>query len=410
MAFPATVYVAASNSSGIEDGSEINPFNTITEGMNMAVEGDGVLVSPGIYYGMIELKHNVQLISSDGPALTIIDAMGENYAAQYPYHISPTMYIEGFTLRNGIYALINASNRDSFWNSSRLEVHNSIFQNPDGETTQGISIYPGAAVTVTRSLFTDLPRGIYSIWCPRTTLKNITLDDVSSAFMMYQTSLSLDNVTVTNADFIIELWGSRGSGYVLGSNNNFFTYTDFSKPSWAGQYPVLNLLNSLEVDPVFVDTISDDYRLSSGSPLIDAGIDVGFPYMGSAPDIGAYEFDDISIPELIANLAESYQEVPLSAYKNVGENRRNALQNKFIAVLNMLDKIDDSMPSEEVVAILGEARNKIVKDIWAKSDGHFGGNPKNDWITTLEEQTRVQEKVTELLQVIDDELALLGVI
>ncbi len=98
--------------------------------------------------------------------------------------------------------------------------------------------------------------------------------------MMYQTSLSLENVTVTNTDYTIELWGSRGHGYILGSNNNFFAYTDFSKPSWAGQYPVLDLLNSLEVDPVFVDTISDDYRLSSGSPLIDAGIDDELALLG----------------------------------------------------------------------------------------------------------------------------------
>ncbi|MBH8570009.1 T9SS type A sorting domain-containing protein [Microvirga sp. STS02] len=31
-------------------------------------------------------------------------------------------------------------------------------------------------------------------------------------------------------------------------------------------------------------------RLASGSDLIDAGIDVGFPYSGAAPDLGAYEF------------------------------------------------------------------------------------------------------------------------
>jgi hypothetical protein len=34
----------------------------------------------------------------------------------------------------------------------------------------------------------------------------------------------------------------------------------------------------------------DFLRLAAGSPLIDAGIDVGLPYIGQAPDLGAYEF------------------------------------------------------------------------------------------------------------------------
>ena len=35
-----------------------------------------------------------------------------------------------------------------------------------------------------------------------------------------------------------------------------------------------------------------DYaRLNSGSDLIDAGIDVGFHYAGSAPDLGSFETD-----------------------------------------------------------------------------------------------------------------------
>ena len=32
-------------------------------------------------------------------------------------------------------------------------------------------------------------------------------------------------------------------------------------------------------------------RLVSGSDLIDKGLDVGLPFNGSAPDLGAYEFN-----------------------------------------------------------------------------------------------------------------------
>jgi hypothetical protein len=42
------------------------------------------------------------------------------------------------------------------------------------------------------------------------------------------------------------------------------------------------------LDPLFADTV--DYCLSALSPCIDAGLDVGFPFFGNAPDIGWWEF------------------------------------------------------------------------------------------------------------------------
>lgn len=42
-------------------------------------------------------------------------------------------------------------------------------------------------------------------------------------------------------------------------------------------------------DPLFVNPGADDFRLQAGSPAIDAGVDVGLPFLGPAPDIGAFE-------------------------------------------------------------------------------------------------------------------------
>ena len=35
--------------------------------------------------------------------------------------------------------------------------------------------------------------------------------------------------------------------------------------------------------------VTDLFRLAAGSKLINAGMNVGLPYLGSAPDLGAFE-------------------------------------------------------------------------------------------------------------------------
>lgn len=47
--------------------------------------------------------------------------------------------------------------------------------------------------------------------------------------------------------------------------------------------------HGLSVDPAFVNPAARDYRLGSGSRLIDAGAAIGFSYNGAAPDIGRFE-------------------------------------------------------------------------------------------------------------------------
>jgi len=46
----------------------------------------------------------------------------------------------------------------------------------------------------------------------------------------------------------------------------------------------------LHADPIFVNSAAGDYRLQAGSVLIDAGEDLGLPFTGDAPDIGAIEY------------------------------------------------------------------------------------------------------------------------
>ena len=46
-----------------------------------------------------------------------------------------------------------------------------------------------------------------------------------------------------------------------------------------------------EAHTIFADPrLNADHTLQRGSPAIAAGIDVGYPYLGSAPDLGALEY------------------------------------------------------------------------------------------------------------------------
>jgi hypothetical protein len=91
---------------------------------------------------------------------------------------------------------------------------------------------------------------------------------------------------VTGWDVDYNLWrrsaGTEASTHFhyMGSNYNFADW----KTQTGGD------ANSAYGDASFVDADNDNYHITSDSPAVDAGTDVGLPYAGSAPDIGAHEY------------------------------------------------------------------------------------------------------------------------
>lgn len=53
--------------------------------------------------------------------------------------------------------------------------------------------------------------------------------------------------------------------------------------------------------PGFENAGIRDYHLTSGSPAINSGIDVGLPYNGTAPDMGAFEYEGTSVANMVLN-------------------------------------------------------------------------------------------------------------
>lgn len=68
---------------------------------------------------------------------------------------------------------------------------------------------------------------------------------------------------------------------LVGSRGELYTSADINGGAFQ--------LSNISVDPEFVDMMAADWRLRPESPMIDAGTDVGKPFCGIAPDMGAIE-------------------------------------------------------------------------------------------------------------------------
>ncbi len=58
--------------------------------------------------------------------------------------------------------------------------------------------------------------------------------------------------------------------------------------------------NNIDVNPLFVDATNGDYHLQETSTCIDAGTDIGLPYIGTAPDMGCFEYGWVDAPYAIS--------------------------------------------------------------------------------------------------------------
>lgn len=72
--------------------------------------------------------------------------------------------------------------------------------------------------------------------------------------------------------------------------------------------------SSIYADPKFKDAENADFHLEASSPAIDVGLDLGLPYFGDAPDLGALEYGgittDIKEVSLEPNQFKVYQNYP----------------------------------------------------------------------------------------------------
>ena len=156
----------------------------------------------------------------------------------------------------------------------------------DGGVFRNINIYNNvfsAATLLTRSQLVGINLPV----------RNATVDVYK---IINNIIVGFDNSPImTDGSF---LTGSIDSLYI--QNDIIYQNGNNNDPKWWGITPT-NIFssNNLKVDPLFIST--RDFKLQTGSPAIDAGLDIGLPYLYSGPDIGAYEYE-IESPAILGTV------------------------------------------------------------------------------------------------------------
>ncbi len=242
----------------------VSPGESIQAAIDSAFTGDEVHVNPGTYYGKVNMKDSVDLIGS-GADVTIMDAQGsDDYGVVYALNIQdPTTTVAGFTLRNGGFNCdgVKLSN-------SRMIIERNIIRDNGGGSMSyagnGIGVLESVAVIRNNTIYNNIGVGIwiqgYQLTLePSSIFNNIVIGN-------YEGIDSISHVPpiLSNND----VWGNP--------HNDYYNVTS---------------TDDISEDPLFIG--NGNYHLQSGSPCIDTGLDIGLPYHGSAPDMGAFEY----IPE-----------------------------------------------------------------------------------------------------------------
>jgi hypothetical protein len=210
----ATIYVDASNNSGVEDGTLENPYDTVGEVLNVVASDDMVSVAPGIYYGGMSLPDvRVSVVSQEGPEVTILDGMNTVYAivnAGNPSYIVDVTF-DGFTMAN-------ASNGVYAWSRRYppvVTLRNCILR----DFNLGVRASILSTVTLENTVIADTSYAIDVIWGRSAVFHNVTIDNATMrAIWSYQyPSAQMFNTTISNVGTAFSLnYGVQ----LNGSHNN----------------------------------------------------------------------------------------------------------------------------------------------------------------------------------------------
>ncbi|MCP4704118.1 MAG: hypothetical protein GY865_05870 [candidate division Zixibacteria bacterium] len=249
---------------------------TIQEGIDYALDGDTVLVAPGIYFANMDfLGKTIVVTSEKGAKKTFVRPSNIN---------EPTVRIDngegegtvlsGFTIRNGD----TLSTVVMIGHASEAVIENNVFRNNISKVINPLTVIKVEnRASIRYNLFFD-NGGINTIWSDgNAEIINNTID--SNERGVYSTSsltVLRNNIITNNAEY-----GTLGSFGEFDYNNvwNNGSGNDIGP-------------NGISSDPLFVDLTWHNYNIRLASPCVDAGDPdpIYNDLNGTRNDIGAFPF------------------------------------------------------------------------------------------------------------------------
>ena len=254
------IHVDDDNTSGIEDGSVSNPFNTIQEGVDFSGPGDTVSVSAGNYVENVLMNKDIFLVG-EGAKVTIIDGSGAEDAAIRC--VSTTSgQIKGFHIHNGTGAGIRCE--DAVMSIER----NMISSTSNGD---GIKVGAGSSVNIENNVIYENNLDGIAFESLAVTIVNNTIVSNGGDGISCSSGDGVvieNNIIVSNGDYGI---------YCNPSSNPDICYNNLWNNSTDNYSGCSTGTGDISDDPRFKDSVACDFHITTGSPCIDAGTSDGTP-------------------------------------------------------------------------------------------------------------------------------------
>jgi parallel beta-helix repeat protein len=299
------------------DGS--GQYRSIQEAVDAARKGDTIFVKPGAYAEDVTIhsKEKIRLIGAGMDQVTLLgrERVGVFHVGKWPYGATD-IEISGFTINEhgghavGMFngqgillhhvrvkgmlftqqvdnvrienCIIGGSETTGvqFANSQAVLRDNFIHDNDHGVSVAGKSTVRLERNVVTRSLFeavivNDQSRAVL---IGNTLVKN----GGGAAFLGTSQNDASGNIVSLNTYGFVVSPSSRVSLSYNAMQNSESNYVRPGPPRQPA--PELKPDSDLTVDPRFVDTAQDDFRLRADTALVKIG---GFPYLGALPPLAS---------------------------------------------------------------------------------------------------------------------------
>jgi parallel beta-helix repeat protein len=241
---------------------EYGGINSLIQGNRIEITGGGGSLHHGIYlhYGKGNIVRDNYISGASGYGIHVYDE--NKYGDSMPRY--EDILIEGNFVTNA--------------NSS------GIILSAGESTSLGVEM---DGVLVRRNIVTNCSDGITVRYYGQ--IRNIEIynntmyDNRSNGISL--SAYDVDFVTIQNN--ILSSNGNRNISISSNLTQLVVSHNLYHDPESIGSG--LNDDAPVYGDPLFINPASGDFHLQANSPAIDTGVDVGLPYNGNGPDIGAYE-------------------------------------------------------------------------------------------------------------------------